>query len=136
MWMEGARLTTVYKFECMYLRWARLAPCWTLDKIFVPEHTIAVFTAFYKINISSSVSIALGVVQLVFVALLLMGMYRSYVYLIALIIHAVSTLSSMAKYFDPFNNLLFFTAWPMLAACLALYLLRDFDNLYSVSAKK
>jgi putative oxidoreductase len=31
-----------------------------------------------------------------------------------------------------FDNLLFFAAWPMLAACIALYLLRDQDTLLTV----
>lgn len=41
-----------------------------------------------------------------------------------LLLHGISTLSSYRQYLDPFNNLLFFAAWPMLAACFALYLLR------------
>ena len=32
-------------------------------------------------------------------------------------------------YLEPFDHLLFFAAWPMLAACFALYLLRDDDTL-------
>ena len=34
-----------------------------------------------------------------------------------------------------FDNLLFFAAWPMLAACFALYLLRDLDTLGVVSGR-
>jgi hypothetical protein len=37
-------------------------------------------------------------------------------------------LSAFSQYFDAFNNLLFFAAWPMWAACFALYLLRDADT--------
>jgi hypothetical protein len=33
---------------------------------------------------------------------------------------------------DAFNNLLFFAAWPMLAACIALYMLRDLDTRWTV----
>lgn len=46
-----------------------------------------------------------------------------------LLLHAVSTFSSFPQYLDPFKNLLFFAAWPMLAACIALYLLRDLDTM-------
>ncbi len=48
--------------------------------------------------------------------------------------HAVSTLSSFRQYLAPFKgpNLLFFAAWPMLAACIALFLLRDLDTLWTV----
>lgn len=35
---------------------------------------------------------------------------------------------------DEGPNLLFFAAWPMLAACLALFLLRDEDTLATVGS--
>jgi putative oxidoreductase len=44
----------------------------------------------------------------------------------------VSTFSSFRQYFDPFENLLFFAAWPMLAAIYALYSLRDLDIIWTV----
>jgi hypothetical protein len=44
------------------------------------------------------------------------------------VLHTGSTLSSFSLYPDPFKNLLFFAAWPMLAACLFLYLLREYDS--------
>lgn len=49
-----------------------------------------------------------------------------------LILYSVSTLSSDGQYMDPFNNLLFFAAWPMLAACFALYSLRDLDTKWTI----
>ena len=36
------------------------------------------------------------------------------------------------QYLDGFDNLLVFSAWPMLAACFTLYLLREYDVLLSV----
>jgi hypothetical protein len=44
------------------------------------------------------------------------------------VLHGASTLSAYAQYYDAFNHLLFFAAWPMWAACFALYLLRDADT--------
>lgn len=48
--------------------------------------------------------------------------------------HAGSTLSSWQQYMDPYGgaNLLFFAAWPVPAACIALYLLRDHDRMLSL----
>lgn len=54
------------------------------------------------------------------------------VYGLVLALHAVSTFSAFRQYLDPFSNLLFFAAWPMLAACFALYYLRDLDTLWTV----
>ncbi|MGR2701308.1 hypothetical protein [Vibrio campbellii] len=100
---------------------------WALDKVLVPEHAMKVFSGFYGLDISSSFSVALGIAQLVFIGVFLAGLWKNLTYLAILVLHAGSTFSSFAKYLDPFNNLLFFAAWPMLAACFALYLLREHD---------
>ncbi|OBT14799.1 hypothetical protein A9264_13565 [Vibrio sp. UCD-FRSSP16_10] len=100
---------------------------WGLDKIIVPEHAVKVMSGFYGLNMSTNVMVALGVGQMLFLAAFLLGMWKKVTYGAVLVLHGASTLSSFAKYFDPFNNLLFFAAWPMLAACLVLFLLRDYD---------
>lgn len=100
---------------------------WALDKALVPEHAMKVFYGFYGVDISSGFSVALGIAQLVFIGIFVAGLWKNLTYLAILVLHAGSTFSSFAKYLDPFNNLLFFAAWPMLAACFALYLLRDHD---------
>jgi putative oxidoreductase len=53
-------------------------------------------------------------------------MWKRFTYGFVMIVQGVSTFSSWAKYTIDIN-LLFFAAWPMLAACIALYLLRDHD---------
>lgn len=100
---------------------------WALDKVLVPEHAMKVFSGFYGLDISSGFSVALGIAQLVFIGIFVAGLWKNLTYLAILVLHAGSTFSSFAKYLDPFNNLLFFAAWPMLAACFALYLLRGHD---------
>ncbi|WP_045452459.1 hypothetical protein [Vibrio campbellii] len=100
---------------------------WALDKVLVPEHAMKVFSGFYGLDISSGFSVALGIAQLVFIGIFVAGLWKNMTYLAILVLHAGSTFSSFAKYLDPFNNLLFFAAWPMLAACFALYLLREHD---------
>lgn len=100
---------------------------WALDKVLVPEHAMKVFSGFYGLVISSGFSVALGIGQLIFIGVFLAGLWKNLTYLAILVLHAGSTFSSFAKYLDPFNNLLFFAAWPMLAACFALYLLREHD---------
>ncbi|MGR5334520.1 hypothetical protein ACPV5I_03780 [Vibrio gigantis] len=105
---------------------------WGLDKILVPEHATKVLSGFYGIDISDNAMMALGVAQLGFLGAFVVGMWKKYTYGAVLVLHAGSTFSSFAKYMDPFNNLLFFASWPMLAACVTLFLLRDYDT-YSVS---
>ncbi|KGR35439.1 hypothetical protein OA39_02376 [Vibrio campbellii] len=100
---------------------------WALDKVLVPEHAMKVFSGFYGLDISSGFSVAFGIAQLVFIGIFVAGLWKNMTYLAILVLHSGSTFSSFAKYLDPFNNLLFFAAWPMLAACFALYLLREHD---------
>lgn len=100
---------------------------WAFDKIIKPEHSLGVFSHFYGIDITTGFAMLLGFLQIVFVIIFMLGMFRHWTYMAILVLHAGSTFSSFAKYLDPFNNLLFFAAWPMLAACLMLYLMRDYD---------
>lgn len=106
---------------------------WTLDKFFNPDHSGAVYERFYMIGgLGQAAFMAIGVVELIIILAFVAGIFKRWTYGVVLVVHAVSTLSAWQQYLDPFNNLLFFAAWPMLAACWALYLLRDADTLLSV----
>lgn len=112
---------------------------WNVDKFLNPEHAAGVFENFYGLGgLSETAFYVIGAVQLAVVLGFLLGLYRTYTYAIVLALHAVSTLSSFRQYFDPFSgpNLLFFAAWPMLAALLALFLLRKWDTLLSIDARR
>lgn len=110
---------------------------WALDKIVQPEHSTQVFGAFYRMpNTGHTALLALGVAQLALTAAFLLGVAKRFSYGAVLVLHAISTLSSFAKYLEPFSSLLFFAAWPMLAACAALYLLRDYDTLATLGGSR
>ena len=64
------------------------------------------------------------------------GFMNRFSYGIVLILHSVSTFSSWQQYLDAFNNLLFFAAWPMLAACIVLYMLRDLDTRWTIDDRR
>lgn len=103
---------------------------WTLDKLVQPEHAIKVFDSFYGLDgLGETAVYLIGIAQLVLILMFVAGLLKTWTYGALLIFHGASTLSSFAKYLQPFDNLLFFAAWPMLAACAALYLLRDYDTL-------
>ena len=65
-----------------------------------------------------------------------LGVMR-FTYGAVLLFHAISAVSAYQQYISPFesHNLLFYAAWPMLAACLALYTLRDLDTLWTIRGK-
>lgn len=103
---------------------------WTLDKFVQPEHTAQVFTAFYGLGgLGESAFYAIGAAQLVLIFAFVLGLFKTWTYGAILIFHGASTLSAFSKYLQPFDNLLFFAAWPMLATCAALFLLREYDTL-------
>lgn len=106
---------------------------WSVDKIVNPEHAAAVFESFYFIGgMGAGVLAAIGVVQLILELAFVAGLFRTFTYGYVLVVHALSTLASWPGYLEPFDHLLFFAAWPMLSACIALFLLRDRDSLWSL----
>lgn len=110
---------------------------WTLDKFLDPEHAAGVFEHFYFIKgLGPAVMYTIGAIELVIVAGFVLGIARRFTYGAVLLFHAVSTLASMPMYFSPAEGRLFFAAWPMLAACFALYLLRDDDRLWVAGGRR
>jgi hypothetical protein len=108
---------------------------WALDKFFNPEHAAIIFKVFYSVEgLSSTIAYVLGALQLALVISFLIGFKKRWVTMIILIIHLASTFVSFGRYMDPWgpSNLLFFAAWPMLAAIVTLYLLREYDNKFSI----
>jgi len=108
---------------------------WTIDKFVNPGHAAKVYESFYFIaGLESVLMYAIGAAEMVLLLLFLAGYKKTLTYGAILILHAVSTLSSFNQYLAPFEgpNLLFFAAWPMLAACFTLFLLRDQDKMLSL----
>jgi hypothetical protein len=108
---------------------------WTIDKFLHPEHAAKVFESFYFIGgLGSSAFYIIGLIELVIIVGFLAGYKKRLTYGAVLILHGISTISTVKQYLTPFEgpNLLFFAAWPMLAACFVLYYLRDLDTLLAV----
>ena len=108
---------------------------WTLDKFVNPGHSARVYAKFYFIGgLESTAFYIIGVVELVLILAFVAGFQKRITYGAVLLLHTISTLSSYQQYLAPYEkvNILFFAAWPMLAACLALYLLRDSDTKLTV----
>ena len=107
---------------------------WSLDKLVNVEHAHRVAGHFYGLEGATPAALAvMGVAQLALAVAFAAGIAKRATYGAVLVLHAISTLSSYAQYLDPFQNLLFFAAWPMLAACFALYLLRAEDTLWTLA---
>jgi uncharacterized membrane protein YphA (DoxX/SURF4 family) len=108
---------------------------WAAEKFVNPEHGQAVFQGFYGLAAASPTLVyAAGAVQAVLVAAFALGIARTWSYGAVLIMHAVTTAVSWKAYLG-LDNILFFSAWPMLAGLIALWLLRDEDQLLSASGR-
>lgn len=112
---------------------------WTLDKFLNPDHASSVYKNFYFMGGMGDIIIFfIGAVEMAIIAGFLLGFQKKWTYGVVLTLHAISTLSSFKQYLSPFvsPNLLFFAAWPMLAACFALFYLRDRDTMFVIEKKK
>jgi putative oxidoreductase len=104
---------------------------WVIDKLVRPEHGAAVLSTFYGLSgVANELIFVLGVIQLIIMLTFVVGYYKKITYGLVLLMHAASTLVAWPTYLAPFNdaNILFYAAWPMLAACFTLYYLRDLDT--------
>ncbi len=106
---------------------------WTLDKLVQPEHAAAVYENFYFIGgLGNTAFYIIGALEMLLIAAFVAGLYKRFTYGLILLLHTISTLSSWSQYLQPFEHLLFFAAWPMLAACFTLYYLRDMDTRWTL----
>jgi hypothetical protein len=109
---------------------------WAFDKILNPGHGAAVFEGFYGLaGVGEQAVQIVGIAQGVIVLGFLLGFAKTWTYGAVLFMHAVTTLVSWSAYLKPLENILFFSAWSMLAGLVTLFLLRDEDRLASFGSR-
>jgi hypothetical protein len=105
---------------------------WAFDKMLNPSHGAAVFESFYGLSgVGEPIVRALGAVQAAIAIAFVLGLARTWTYGTMLVMHGLTTFVSFGAYLEPLKNILFFAAWPMFAALIALFLLRREDTLAS-----
>lgn len=105
---------------------------WAFDKILNPGHGAAVLEGFYGLaGVGEQVIRIMGFAQALIVLAFLLGFAKTWTYGAVLLMHAVTTLVSWSAYLKPLENILFFSAWPMLAGLVTLFLLRAEDRIAS-----
>ena len=108
---------------------------WAFDKFLNPGHGGAVLESFYGLSgVGEQVIRGIGVVQGLIVLAFILGIAKTWTYGAVLFMHAVTTLVSWSAYLDPLKNILFFSAWPMLAGLVTLFLLRGEDRIASLGS--
>ena len=107
---------------------------WAADKLVTPGHAKRVFNVFYFTDPTPEVLLGLGVVQGVVILAFAAGVLKFWTYGAVFLMHLVSTLSTYQKLLMPLakGNILFWTAVPVVALLLALFLLRDRDRMFAL----
>lgn len=111
---------------------------WTIDKIANYSHNSKMIGHYYHIEISQPVLLALGIAELIFVAVFLLGLFKTLTYGGILLFHSVTTVASSWRLLPPYeiHQLLYFGSIPMLAACICLFLCRNSDTFFTLQSHR
>lgn len=108
---------------------------WILDRLVRPADAMSFYEPLRLLRgAGHGVLYGVAILELVILVSFLMGIQKRWSYGAVLGLNSAWALSSYHQFFAPFvgKNLLFFAAWPMLAACFGLYLLRHMDTLWVI----
>lgn len=109
---------------------------WAVDKIVNVKHAQGVFSTFYFWKAASpEVLAAIGAAQVVLLLAFVAGAFKTWTYAAVLLMHAGGTFAGWSRMIPPYgpqSSQSFWAAVPVLAAIVALYLLRDRDRLLAV----
>lgn len=111
---------------------------WAVEKLVKPESTQEIFESFYSLQIPVAASYAIGALQVLLILAFLAGLFKTLSYGLPLIMHAISTVSSYQQLLAPYeaSNHLFWAGVPVLGALIALFLLRDSDQLLTIKTAR
>jgi putative oxidoreductase len=104
---------------------------WGIEKFVVPQNTPGIWGYFYGLTVPQALAYLFGTVEIALAACLFLGRYKTIAYGAATGLHAVSVIVSWRQLLDPWGDPahhLFIAGVPVLAAFVALFLLRDSDH--------
>ena len=114
---------------------------WATLKFHRPEWTQNIFKGAYKIDfleVTHQFSYTLGVIQIIVVLAFALGLFRFWTYGLMMLMSAAGVIGSLGSFLTYYNypKNLMLTSIPTLGALIALFILRDLDNLFSLSARR
>lgn len=111
---------------------------WAVEKFFRPEVTAQIFQKYYSVEIGNQIAMLAGLPQTLLTIAFLLGVFKFWSYGITMLLHAASVIVSYQPILAPFEgiNHLFLASVPVLAAFVALFLLRDQDSFLALSGGK
>jgi uncharacterized membrane protein YphA (DoxX/SURF4 family) len=107
---------------------------WGVEKFVIPEVTVAIWGRFYGVGLAAALVPLVGALESALALAITVGLWRRVTYGLGLLLHAVSVVSSWRQLLDPWGlrsggapNHLFLAGVAVLAAFVAIYLLRERD---------
>lgn len=108
---------------------------WGLEKFAIPDTTAGIWRTFYGLQIGAAIVPLIGGLESALAIAIGLGLWRRLSYGLGVILHGISVLSTWRQLMDPWGllsggrpNHLFLAGVPVLAAFVALYLLRERDR--------
>lgn len=108
---------------------------WASLKFYRPGWMVNVFTKTYGLEwVTQDMAFAVGSIQIIIVIAFITGFLRTWSYGMVLAMHATGVIGSLSSLmnFTRFPNNLLWTSVATLTALIALFLLRNQDNLLSI----
>ena len=108
---------------------------WGVEKFVIPDVTVQIWGGFYGVGLAAALVPLVGALESALALAITVGLWRRATYGLGLLLHAVSVAATWRQLLDPWGlrsggspNHLFLAGVPVLAAFVALYLLRDRDT--------
>ena len=109
---------------------------WCAGKFINPTQTTRILSGFYSIQgVSFFSAYGIGILQAALILAFVTGIAKRFAYGLVLLSHSPAVLAPWAQYLHPYGGhvLLFLAAFPMWSACFAVYYLREYDVLGTMS---
>ena len=107
---------------------------WVLEKFTIPQQTVDIFSHFYHIKMPIEGAYAVGAVWALLLLAFVTGFKKRISYGLVMLFHGAGTIFTIPKllpFLETYNHL-FVASIPTLGAMIALYMMRDYDTLFSL----
>jgi putative oxidoreductase len=104
---------------------------WGIEKFAVPQSMVGIWSYFYGLTVPQTLGYLFGAAEIALAVCFFLGRFKTIAYGAAIGLHAVSVIVSWRQLLHPWGdpvNHLFIAGIPVLAAFVALFLLRDWDR--------
>ena len=112
---------------------------WPLDNFINPGLAAEVYGKFSFISgLGNTVIMIISVIEIIIFLAFVIGLWKRFAYGFVIFVHIVSMVATLEKYTTDIGatySLLYVAAWPMLAACITLYVLRDLDVKFTAGSE-